>query len=73
MLSRWVCVVRNSTGLQGLIYTHAYIHTRGCIYINARNDTMKYIVLGIYELAPSRMSSYTNMMLHGFVGNMELC
>jgi hypothetical protein len=34
---------------------------------------MEYVVLGIHELAPSRMSSYTNMMLHGFIGKMEVC
>jgi hypothetical protein len=34
---------------------------------------MEYVVLGIHELAPSRMSSYTNMMLHRFIGKMEVC
>jgi hypothetical protein len=34
---------------------------------------MKYVVLGIYELAPSRLLSYTNMMLHGFIGKIEVC
>jgi hypothetical protein len=43
------------------------------IYIHARNDAIKYVVLGIHELAPSRMSSYTNMMLHGFIRKMEVC